>query len=140
MLFVNGNSIYEAESFSSLPQFMRGANTRQLKYDESQISVSVVALNLQNKTALISETIKTPDFINFISANYLSEPTAPFLSMVWIGKLKGRAIVEYSSNSVNIVILINVEIQSEFQSMFVKLDFSKPGALIDRVAEILKNL
>ena len=141
MLFVSGNSIYEAEGFSQLPQFMRSSATRELKYDESQVSISVVALDIQKKTALISEKIiKNDSLVDFISANYLSAPTAPFLSMVWIGKLKGRAIVEYSSDSVNIVILINVEIPRELAKNFKIFNFTKTGALTDRVSNILKNL
>lgn len=142
--YVNDYDLYMVEDESFLPLYMKGVNLRKLEYNQEESQVSVVALDIKNKKALITKEDfdfkQESEFVDFVSGSFLINPTTPYLKHVNLGALKGRAIVNFTSDKLNVIILIDVEIPQKFVSMFNQFDFTIPGSLTDKIASILKNL
>ena len=140
--FVNMNMVYFAKNENFLPKYMLGSNMRKLEYPDSEIVISIVALDTISKTAKIKKLTKrnSKPLIKLITKN----PIIPDLDLYQInlGNLKGRGIVQFSSERMDIIILIidGPLLPEEFIESFKNFNLSKPGFIADRLKSILKSL
>lgn len=129
-IFINDLSIYGTEgSEADLPDFMKRGRLRELTYEEDEISVAVVALNIEEKKVLTTienfDFFQNHKFLDFVSGAFLTSPLDS-LYKIFLTGLEGWALVGFSSNMLKINILIDVYPPEEFMIFFQE----KPGPMI----------